>query len=45
MVAKNDKDEILFLWSSLELEKVFLRAKEIFGIEKTEWIVTKENGS
>ena len=37
MVAKNDKNEILFLWSSTELEKVYKRAMEIFGIEKDEW--------
>ena len=45
MVAKNDKDEILFLWSSTELEKVYKRAMEIFGIEKDEWKIKKENGS
>jgi len=45
MVAMNDKDEILFLWSSTELEKVHKRAKEIFGIDKHEWTVSKENGS
>jgi len=37
MVAKNDKNEILFLWSSTELEKVYKRANEIFGIEQDEW--------
>jgi len=37
MVAKNEKEEILFTWNSRELEKVYQRAKEIFGIEKEEW--------
>jgi hypothetical protein len=37
MVAKNENEEILFTWNSEELEKVFKRAKEIFGIEKEEW--------
>lgn len=37
MVAKNEKEEILFLWSSTELDKVYKRAKEIFGIERQEW--------
>ncbi len=45
MVAKNSKNEILFLWSSTELEKVYKRAKEIFGIKKDEWKIKKENGS
>jgi hypothetical protein len=42
MVAKNRNDETLFLWSSTEIEKVYLRANEIFGIEKGEW--KTENG-
>ena len=37
MVAKNESEEILFTWNSEELEKVFKRAKEIFGIDKEEW--------
>lgn len=37
MVAKNEKQAILFTWNSEELEKVYERAKEIFGIEKNEW--------
>ena len=37
LVAKNTKDEILFLWSSTELEKVYERAKEIFGVNRDEW--------
>ena len=41
IVAKNDKDEILSLWSSTELVKVYKRAKEIFGIEKDEWKIKK----
>ncbi len=41
MVAKNTKDEILFIWNSQELEKVYNRATEIFGIEKEEWETTK----
>ena len=43
IVAKNEKEEILFIWNSLELEEVYQRAKEIFGIEKEEW--KKENRS
>ena len=45
MVAKNDKGETLFLWSSTELTKVYKRAKKVFGIEKHEWKIKKENGS
>ena len=44
MVAINEKEEILFTWGSDEIEKVYKRANEIFGIEKHEW-KTKENGS
>ena len=39
MVAKNEKDEILFTWNSDELEKVFKRANEVFGIDKDEWTI------
>jgi len=39
MVAKNNKNEILFTWNSEEIEKVYERAKEIFGIEKGEWVI------
>jgi hypothetical protein len=45
MVGKNDKGEILFLWSSTEMEKVYKMGKEIFGIEKDEWTIKEENGS
>ena len=38
LVAKNKKEEILFTWNSEKLEKVYQRAKEIFGIEKEEWL-------
>ncbi|NJL76192.1 MAG: hypothetical protein HC892_15415 [Saprospiraceae bacterium] len=45
LLAKNDRAEILFLWSSTELEEVYKRAKEIFGIKKDEWKIKKDNGS
>lgn len=43
MVAKNENNDILFTWNSEGLEEVYKRANEIFGIEKEEWIHTKED--
>ena len=43
LVAKNDKQEILFLWDSVELSKVYTRAKQIFGVEADEWILNTKS--
>lgn len=37
MLAMSDCQEVLFAWSHEELERVYKRATEIFGIDKSEW--------
>jgi len=37
LLAKNNRDEILFTWNSRDLEKIYKKADDIFGILESEW--------